>query len=84
MVCQQLYLLVNCVSVYNLLLQMGLDSHSGSVVMNVDISHRREKGASKDLPWAKFRNCPAHACGQISSQVALSGCRASSIYLAMR
>lgn len=46
MVCQQLYLLVNCISVYNLL----LDSHSGTVVMNVDISHRGEKGASKDLP----------------------------------
>lgn len=40
---------------------MGLGSHSGTAVMNVDISHRREKGASKDLPWAKFRNCPAHA-----------------------
>lgn len=25
-------------------------SHSGAVVMNVDVSHRREKGASKDLP----------------------------------
>lgn len=68
MVCQQLYLLVNCVSVYNLL----LDSHSGTVVMNVDISHRREKGASKDLPWAKFRNCPDHSCGWISSQGVLN------------
>lgn len=54
-------LLGNRISVYNSL----LDSHTGTAAVNVGIRYSREKGASNDLPWAEFKNCPGFERGWI-------------------